>query len=107
MEKRYGAHGAQLCKALEVLCNSAALQSLASKQRREENNPKKHSAPCFSPRSRRTETQSNPPLCMVVKLNYEAANAFSAADKKVRLFISKEHFLSIPPSSPRDSAQRC
>lgn len=59
--------------------------------------PKKHSAPCFSPRSRRTETQSNPPLCMVVKLNYEAANAFSAADKKVRLFISKEHFLSIPP----------
>lgn len=34
---------------------------------------------------------------MVAKLNYEAANAFSAADKKVRLFISKEHFLSIPP----------
>lgn len=84
---RYGAHGAQRCKALEVLCNSAAPERLAGKQQREKKNPKsphlkKHSLWCFSSCSLHTEIQSEPPLCMVLKLDYEVANAFSAADKR-------------------------
>lgn len=36
----------------------------------------------FSSCSLHTEIQSEPPLCMVLKLDYEVANAFSAADKR-------------------------
>lgn len=38
--KRYGAHVAQRCKALEVPCNSAAPERLAGRQQREKKNPK-------------------------------------------------------------------
>lgn len=43
---------------------------------------KKHSLWCFPPCSLHTKIQSEPPLCMVLKLDYEVANAFSAADKR-------------------------
>ena len=37
--KRYGAHGAQQCKVLEVLCNSAAPESLTDREQGEKKNP--------------------------------------------------------------------
>lgn len=83
---------------------SSATQQLqrgwqAGRQRRERKNPKilttkNHSLCCFSPCSLHTKFQS---LCMVLKLDYEVANAFSAADKRSgfssREKVCKDFFL--------------
>lgn len=60
--------------------------------------PKKRSLWCiFSPFALSTlKFSRKPPLCTVMKLDYEAANAFSAADKKVRLFIFRESLWRFP-----------
>lgn len=88
-------YGAQQCKALEVLCNLGAPERLAGKatereKESKEPSPKETLTVVFFCCSRHTQIQSEPPLCMVSKLDYVVANAFFAADKKVRLFISGE-----------------
>lgn len=67
-------------------CETQQLQQgrQAGRQQRGRKNPKilttkNHSLCCFSPCSLHTKFQS---LCMDLKLDYEVANAFSAADKR-------------------------
>lgn len=96
--KRNEAHRAQQCKALEVLCISVAPERLVGRQQREKRtqNPhlKKHSLCCLCLCFLHTLIRSEPPLCMVFKLDYEVANAFSAADKRSG-FSSRENVCEI------------
>ena len=74
----------------------------AGRQQGEEKEPrdphlKNHSLWCFSPCSLHTRIQSEPPLCMVLKLDYEVANAFSAADKRSGFSSRGRKFVKNPP----------
>lgn len=86
---------------------SSATQQLqrgrrAGRQQGEEKEPrdphlKNHSPWCFSPCSLHTRIQSEPPLCMVLKLDYEVANAFSAVDKRSGFSSRGRKFVKISP----------
>lgn len=60
----------------------AGRQAAGSEKEPRDPHLKNHSPWCFSPCSLHTKIQSEPPLCMVLKLDYEVANAFYAADKR-------------------------
>lgn len=87
-----------------------ALQAESRERKRtQRSSPEETLTPVFPPCSLYTKIQLKPPLCLVLKLDYEVANAFSSADKKVRLFISGESLWGFRPllSPPHHSeAQR-
>lgn len=79
-------NGAKPLKSSATQQHQRALQASrqAAEREREPKDPhrKKHSLWCFPPCSLHTKIQSKPLLCMVLKLDYEVANAFSVADKR-------------------------